>query len=142
MRKKYFSALMAACFLSVLLSAIDCQCVTADCSFIPRAIRAKTPQCHPAAAQTKKEDPFSHKGCCGKCQIEKAAVFSKEPLLTSDVRLKNTLVKITFFSDFHSGIQHPPFSQGEFFESPPGFFERYVLNTTFSFRAPPQGYSL
>ncbi|MFH1209134.1 MAG: hypothetical protein V1673_06250 [Candidatus Omnitrophota bacterium] len=137
MKKKCLSVVVAVCVFGTFPGLSNCQCVGADCGSVPKAIQAKVPQCHSAASQAGGEGP-SHKECCGKCRIEKAAVLSSEFSLTGDVRHGNTLAEVRSFADFHSKIRNPSFFQGKFFESPPGFFEQHVLNTTFSFRAPPQ----
>lgn len=138
MNKKYLSMFMAVCVFSSFPSALSCQCVDADCGSVPMSIQARTPQCHHATVQTKGENP-TRKECCGKCQIEKAAVLSSEISAFWDVRLGDTWTAIKSFADFCSKLRRPSFSQGEFPESPPGFFEEHILNITFSFRAPPQG---
>jgi len=138
MKKRYLSALMIVCFISVFPGILNCQCVIGDCHVASRAIQTKAPHCHPEAAQTKREDT-SRKECCGKCRIEKAAVFSNELLPASDIHHRNALAGIKSFSDFHSKLQPPSFFRGESPRPPPGFFVRHILNTTFSFRAPPQG---
>ncbi|MDD5226424.1 MAG: hypothetical protein PHV97_04470 [Candidatus Omnitrophica bacterium] len=138
MKKKCLSALIALCVLSAFPSVLNCLCTTGDCGLASRSIQSKTPQCHHANAPSKTEDG-SRKECCGKCRIEKAAVLSNELSPVHEVRLRNTSAEIQFFSDFHASIRHPTLFQGEFFGSPPGFFEQHILNATFSFRAPPQG---
>lgn len=141
MKKKYFSVFMVVCMLVAAPGVLNCRCVDADCGAASQAIRAHTPQCHAGAAQKQGEDPV-RKECCGKCRIEKAAVLSGELSPSGDVRPRNTFAEIEAFVDFHPKIRHLSFSQERFSESPPGFFEKNVLNTTFSFRAPPQAYPL
>jgi len=132
---------MAVCVFSAFPSVLSCQCVDADCGSVPKSIQVKAPHCNPAAAHSEGRSS-SNKECCGKCRIEKAAVLSNDLSPASDVRYRNTLAEIKSFADFHAKLQRTSFSKGEFPESPPGFFEQHILNTTFSFRAPPQGYTL
>jgi|GEM_PF-3993041 len=141
MKKKLLSLLTAVCVFIVFPNAAICQCVGADCSFVAKEIQASVPQCHPAAAQAK-EGRSSREECCGKCRIEKAAILSSDFLISGDIRAKSASAEDVSFVDFHPKVQSPPFFRSEYAESPPGFFERYVLNTTFSFRAPPQGCAL
>jgi hypothetical protein len=136
MKKKYLSVIMAVCVFSAFPTALSCQCVDADCSFVSKTIRAKVPRCHPPVSQTRGGNS-SRQECCGKCQIEKAAVLSNGLSPVSDIRHRNTLVEIRSFADLGSQLQKPSFFQREFPESPPGFFAQHILNTTFSFRAPP-----
>ena len=140
MKKKYLSALMAVCLFSAFPSALNCQCMDTGCGFVSKAVRTNVPQCHPhPVAVHSKENGNSAKECCGKCRIEKTAVLSNEFSPLSDIRPGNTLEEIKSFADFYSKIQRPSFFQEGSAESPPGFFAEYILNTTFSFRAPPQG---
>ena len=139
MKKKGWALFIAVSVFSAFSGALNCQCADADCSFAAQAIHAKAPRCHYAAAQAKGENP-SRKECCGKCRVEKAAVLSDELLLGREALPRNTLAEIKSFTDFYSKIQRLSFSPGTFTESPLGFFEQYILNTTFSFRAPPQGH--
>jgi len=138
MKKKCLSFFIAMCVFNAFPGVLNCQCVDADCRSVPKAIQASVSQCHHAAVLAKGENP-SHKECCGKCRIERAVVLSSELSPAGDIRSGNTLAEIESFADFHSKLQCPSFFQGEFPESPPGFFEQHILNTTFSFRAPPQG---
>ena len=138
MKKSCWAIFIVVCLVSAFPGVLNCQCVDANCGSVPKAIQTNVPQCHPAAAQTKGVD-HSRKECCGKCRIEKAAVLSNEFSPVSDVRHRETLAEMKFFADFHSKIQRPSFFQGEFPEGPTGFFGQHILNTTFSFRAPPQG---
>ena len=139
--KKYLSIFIAVAVFGASPNVLSCRCVDRDCVSVPKTIQAHVPQCHPAAAQARGNDP-THKECCGKCQIEKSAVLVSELSPVSDVCHRNTLVEIRSFADFHAKIHCPYFSHGKFPESPPGFFEQHILNTTFSFRAPPQRYAL
>jgi len=141
MKQKYLSAFLAVCVFIAFPSVLHCQCVGSDCGSSPKSLQAKTPPCHPAAAPAKGRDS-SGSECCGKCRIEKAAVLSEELSPVNEIRSGNTLVEIKSFSDFHLKLRRPSVFRGESQESPPGFFEQHVLNTTFSFRAPPQGHAL
>ena len=138
MKKKGFSVLIAVCVFGTFPSALNGQCVGEGCGSVPKMIQASVPQCHHTAVPTK-EASSPRKECCGKCQIEKAAVLSSDLFPTNDVRHKNTLAQIRAFTGFDSKIRHLSFFYTEYPGSPPGFFEQHVLNTTFSFRAPPQG---
>ena len=129
---------MIACMLSASSSVLNCQCVDADCSFAPKAIPSNDPPCHHAAAPAHQAGS-SNKECCGKCQLEKAAVLSNELLLAREALPRNAWETIKSFVGVSPKIERPSFFYSEFSESPPGFFERHILNTTFSFRAPPQG---
>ena len=138
MKRKCLSVLIALCVFSAFPSALSCQCVFEDCHSVSEAVQAKIPQCHHAATPAKAGERTG-KECCGKCQIEKAAVLSNDLSPAHEVRSSNTSAEIKSFSDFHASLRHPALFQGEFFGSPPGFFEQHILNATFSFRAPPQG---
>ncbi len=129
---------MAVCVFSAFPSVLSCQCVDADCGFVSKSIQAKTSQCHASDAPSQGRDSSSQE-CCGKCRIEKAVVLSGELSMLSDNRHKNTSAEIRYFAGFNLKTKRPPFSQGEFPESLSEFFTWRVLNTTFSFRAPPQG---
>lgn len=136
--KKSLSAFITACVLIASPGALYCQCVEADCGFASKAVRAEVPQCHHTAAPESAGET-SRKGCCGKCQIEKAEFFSREFSAVRDARYQNTLEEINAFDGFQSKSLQPSLFYKEFAESPPWFFERFILNTAFSFRAPPQG---
>ena len=138
MKKRFLAVFIAICFVGIFPGALNCQCAVADCHVVPKTIQAKTPQCHHAAAQTGGESR-SRKECCGKCRIEKAAVLSTGLSQLSEVRHKNTLASIKFFTDSNAKLQRPFFPSRKFPKLPPGFFTQFILNTTFSFRAPPQG---
>ncbi|MEI7751520.1 MAG: hypothetical protein WCJ71_05435 [Candidatus Omnitrophota bacterium] len=139
--KKYLAVLMAVCVFSAFPSVLSCQCVDADCGSVSKSLQAKAPQCHPSADPSQGKSS-SGKECCGKCQIENAAVLSNDLSPMSDVRHGNTLAEIKSFAGFRSKFQPLSLFQGECPESPPCFFQQHVLNTTFSFRAPPQGLAL
>jgi len=129
---------MAVYVLGAFPSIAVCQCVDADCGVVSMPVKANALRCHRVATQAKERDP-SRKECCGKCQIEKAAVLSHEFFTSGDVRSKNTFIEMDPWGGFYSKIQPPSFFQKGFSESPPGFFIQSILNTTLSSRAPPQG---
>ena len=135
--KKYLSGILFACVLSTSPGVLNCQCVGADCDLALKAVQADVPQCHRASAAAQGADP-SRQGCCGKCRIEKAAVLSSELSSVRDVRRQDALEVIKYFDGFHSKLQPPSFFYRERTESPHGFFEQFILNTTFAFRAPPR----
>lgn len=135
--KRFLTILMVACVLSVFPGALNCQCVDADCGSVFSSSHPKAPQCHPAAVSTRGEEP-SPKECCSQCQIEKAAVLTSTFSAVSDARPRNTIEEIKSFEGFFQGT-HPHFFYREFAGSPPEYFTQSVLNTTFSFRAPPRG---
>ncbi len=136
MKKKSLSLFMAVCVFSAFPGALGCQCVDADCGSVPKAIQAETLRCHSAASHAKGEDP-SRKECCGKCRIEKAAVLSKEFSPVNPSRTRPVTIEEGFLNSFYPEVPRPFFSHEQLFGPSPGFFKRYVLNITFSFRAPP-----
>ena len=138
MKRKYLSLFLAVCLFSAFPSALDCQCVDADCGSVPKVIQAEAPRCHPAA---KGEDP-SRKECCGKCQIEKTAVLENKFLSAQDLRFGSTPFEIKFSTGFYSKPERQSFLSGRSLGFPSGFFTQHVLNTTFSFRAPPLSVAL
>lgn len=136
MKRSCWAVLIAVCVFGSFPGVLECQCVDADCSSVPQAVQAKAPRCHPAASHAKGEKS-SRKECCGKCRIEKAAVLSKEFLSLNPFRTRPAAIETKWINVFHSDVPRPFFSREQLFGPSPGFLEQYVLNITFSFRAPP-----
>jgi hypothetical protein len=141
MKTKCLSAILTLCLLGTFSGMLNCACPTSDCSSASQNIRTEPLRCHPAVPQEEKKDPSSE-DCCRKCGFEKAAVLSSKFSLTSHAPSHNDLAEIRSFADLHARIHSAIFSPGKFFGSSSDFFERYILGTTFSFRAPPQAYAL
>jgi hypothetical protein len=134
MKRNCLAIFIAVCVLGSFPGALECQCVDADCRFGVSAAPAPVPRCHQVPTHAKESDP---KACCGKCRIEKTAVLESKFLPSHDSRFSKMPVASRIPAGIQRTIIQPVFEYQELCGSPPSFFEQHILNTTYSFRAPP-----
>jgi len=136
MKKNCLAIFIAISVFGSFPGALECPCADADCHFGSSADPALIPQCHQASAHAKDNGPTE---CCGKCRIEKTAVLESKFLPSHDPRFSKIPAAFKTPAVIQLTIVQPVFERRELLGSPPAFFERHILNTTYSFRAPPLG---
>lgn len=134
MKNKGWAWFVALCMTAALVAGVQCRCFSSDCSGIsPRGNRAVMPQCHHEAS-SKQTAPDA---CCKKCQIEKAAVLSKESFVFQNARTQNGSVEKIFQGNASRTLDPTAHLRLETQGPPRTFFIDSIANVTFSFRAPP-----
>jgi hypothetical protein len=135
MKNKYLASIMAVLMVSTAVLVLACQCAFADCG---RAVKINAARCHHETSETARKTPSGNR-CCGKCQLEKAAVLSEKSFSLDQARSgKGTpeTALLPLFFKTPSAIMLPKAD----LHGPPGtFFLKNIFNTSVSFRAPPQG---
>lgn len=137
MRNKYLSLTMSFLLTGAWVAGLACACFPGDCQAAAAAPRVTTAPCHHDGAQTQAKDP-ARQDCCGKCQIERWAVLTPKAPVLSAALPGDAATDVPLIASApgagrafpRNGIDRGP---------PQNFFTRHVLNTTFSFRGPPQG---
>lgn len=136
MKKNYFSLIVVFCLIATTAAASQCFCGAAFLCHSNSGEVFSKPQCHPRIPD--KQPGGSQEGCCGKCQIEPAAVFSGKWLLTRDYSLAlRNLEKLDGQAVILSPQTARTIRRGKFYGPPFSFFIENILNASLGFRAPP-----
>ena len=138
MKKKILSGMLVFCLINATQMALGCACLFADCGTPSSAAHSATPLCHHKTTSAK-EKARSKGDCCGKCQIEKTAVFSKELFYFGDFSGKNIPAISAVTTDVFQQSRLSAALQIRFHSPPPQFFINRIFPSALSFRAPPQG---
>lgn len=136
MKNRYLAWGMIFLLAGTLAAGLSCGCVSGDCHGASSIKQSGAPKCHHDSTETRAKDS-SRKECCGKCQIEKAAVLFGKNLSLGALPSENVAARTLGSAEvLEAGDRLPAHWEG--YSPPDTFFTQHILNFTFSFRAPPQ----
>ena len=140
MKKGWLSLTLTALMVLAPLAVLTCHCFLTECGGgVAGAVASSHgPSCHHAAG-TSGTAKGARAECCGKCQIEKAALSINKVVESVILRITNA-APVSY--DAESFLRPSSFRSPHFFSfrgPPDPFFTRHILNTTFALRGPPAG---